>query len=157
MAARAESDAVLNMPIPMTSPITIMVKSNSDNKGLEVDFILVGYREVRKYFAFSLSLRFMYFYFQFSIFHFRFFLSSSPLIRLTPGHWVSVIKREVRYYPGAIPVAVITNPRNAGNILVIFATVPQLRYGKAARMRLSQKTCRMNYFINELSGEKPEM
>jgi hypothetical protein len=44
-----------------------------------------------------------------------------------------------------------------GNKLVFFATVPHLRYGKATRLRLSQKTCRMNYLINELSGEKPEM
>jgi hypothetical protein len=95
--------------------------------------------------------------FPLSIFHFRFFHSSSPLIRLTSGQWAIVIKREVRYYPGAIPVAVITIPHKEGNILVIFATVPQLRYGKAARMRLSQKTCRMNYLINELSGERPEM
>ena len=73
------------------------------------------------------------------------------------AQWPDVIKREVRYYPGAIPVAVITIPHKAGNKLVIFATVPQLRYGKATRLRLSQKTCRMNYLINELSGERPEM
>jgi hypothetical protein len=42
MAARAESDAVLNIPIPMTNPITIMVKSKSESKGLEFGFMLVG-------------------------------------------------------------------------------------------------------------------
>jgi hypothetical protein len=37
MAARAESEAVLNIPMPITNPITIMVMSNK----LRRDFFLI--------------------------------------------------------------------------------------------------------------------
>jgi hypothetical protein len=97
------------------------------------------------------------FHFRFSIFHFRFFLSSSPLIRLTPGHWVSVIKREVRFYPGAIPVAVITIPLKAGNKLVHFATVARIALWEGRQVGVEPEDLPHEVLINELSGEKPEM
>ena len=97
------------------------------------------------------------FYFRLSIFHFRFFLAPSPLIRLTPGHWVSVIKREVRCYPGAIPVAVITIPHKTGNKLVHFATVARFAPWEGHQVGVEPEDLPHEVLINELSGEKPEM
>lgn len=107
IAARAESDAVLKIPIPITNPITIMVMSKRFKRGLRLLLICGRYKNYLRRKVQALQSSFPQIVEN----------KKTTIVKFKPSSlsvWLkfsieNLIKREVRLNPGAIPVAVNTS------------------------------------------------
>ena len=106
MAARAESEAVRKIPIPITKPITIMVMSNKLKRGFFIPVMFERYKIYLRREDALIDCLFPQLVENKSATKAKFNTSSQCIrLKIPLGKF---IKREVRFDSGAIPVAVNT-------------------------------------------------